>query len=144
MSEFPTFEIPVSEEWMEQPEATYLPAPLFDFEKGDFVRDGRNRVVMVDGLQAYKNWVHKSLQTQHGACLAYLDIGVDYDGAMSEETPGAVQSELERSITEALLMHPMTERVRDFEFSWDNETLFVSFTVKGKDSPPFDIEMSVV
>lgn len=144
MSEYPTFDIPIEEEQTELSASSYLPAPLFDYEKGDFVRDGRNRIVMVDGIQAYKNWVHKSLQTQHGACLAYLDIGVDYDGAMAEGERGAVQAELERSVTEALLMHPMTERVRDFEYEWDDNTLFMSFTVKGKDLPAFDIEMSII
>ena len=144
MSEFPAFDIPTTDAPADQAAQTYLPAPLFDNETGDFVRDGRNRIVMVDGVQAYKNWVHKSLQTQHGACLAYLDIGVDYDGAMAEGDRGAVQAELEKSITEALLMHPMTERVRDFEYAWDNDTLFVSFTVKGKDLPAFDIQMNIV
>lgn len=142
---YPTFNIPDDTGGRPVDDTpAYLPAPLFDHQAGDFVRDGRNRIVMADGLETYKGWVEKSLQTQHGAALAYLDIGVDYEGAMSESEPSAVMAELERTITEGLLMHPMTERVRDFEFTWDNDTLTVSFTVQGRGLPAFDINMIVL
>lgn len=143
---YPTFDIPDDSENTdaEAELLAYLPAPLFDYIAGDFVRDGSNRVVMADGVETYKGWVKKALQTQQGAALAYLDIGVDYEGAMNEGQPGAVMAELERSITEGLLMHPMTERVRDFEFTWQNDALSVSFTVQGRGLPAFDIDMIVL
>ncbi len=141
---FPTFEIPNVVTADEQEDAVYKPTPLFDFEKGDFVRDGANRVIMADGLQAYRMWVLKALQTQQSACLSYLDIGVDYEGALAETTHSAVQAELERAITEALLMHPMTLRVRDFEFEWNANILSVQFTVQGRGLPAFDARMNVV
>lgn len=142
---YPAFGIPDDSQTSYPEEvAAYLPSPLFDIEKGDFVRDGRNRIVMTDGLDTYKGWVHKMLQTQHGASLAYLDMGVDYEGSMMESEPSAVAVELERSITEALHMNPMTERVKDFEFTWENEVLNVKFTVQGKDLPAFDINMNVM
>lgn len=141
---FPTFEIPNVVTADEQEDAVYNPTPLFDFEKGDFVRDGANRVIMTDGYQAYRMWVFKALKTQQGACLSYLDIGVDYEGALAETTHSAVQAELERAITEALLMHPMTLRVRDFEFEWSANILSVQFTVQGRGLPAFDAQMNVV
>lgn len=141
---FPTFEIPNVVTADEQEDAVYNPTPLFDFEKGDFVRDGANRVIMTDGYQAYRMWVFKALKTQQGACLSYLDIGVDYERALAESNHSAVQAELERAITEALLMHPMTLRVRDFEFEWNANILSVQFTVQGRGLPAFDARMNVV
>ena len=134
---FPNFEIPNVVTADEQEDAVYKPTPLFDFETGDFVRDGANRVIMADGLQAYRMWVLKALQTQQSACLSYLDIGVDYEGALAETTHSAVQAELERAITEALLM-------RDFEFEWSANILSVQFTVQGRGLPAFDAQMNVV
>lgn len=141
---FPTFEIPNVVTVDEQQDAVYKPTPLFDFEKGDFVRDGAHRVLMADGLQAYKMWVYKTLKTQQGACLAYLGVGVDYEGALAAPNHSAVQAELERAITEALIMHPMTFRVRDFEFEWTANILSVQFTVQGRGLPAFDAQMNVV
>lgn len=143
---YATFDIPDDSADMAVEEETpaYLPAPLFDHQAGDFVRDGSNRIVMADGLTTYKGWVEKCLQTQLGAALSYLDFGIDYEGALAQDEPGAAIAELERSITEGLLMHPMTERVRDFEFTWQNDALNVSFTVQGRGLPAFDIDMIVL
>lgn len=41
------------------------------------------------------------------------------------------ESEIERTITEALLVHPATEYVRDFEFTHEGDETYCSFTVKG-------------
>ena len=142
---YPVFDIPGSEEEIAQAaEQDFKPAPLFDFEKGDFVRDGANRVVMVDGREAYKNWVRKTICTQIGSKLSYPGFGIDYEGAMQLDSHEAVVSELERTITEALTANPCTERVYDFEFEWDADIVNVSFTVQPKNWAAFDIEQKVV
>ena len=45
------------------------------------------------------------------------------------ELPGV--SYIELTITEALMVHPATEYVKDFEFSHDGDGTWVSFVVKG-------------
>ena len=49
---YPVFEIPAMQASDDTEEQVFLPAPLFDFDTGDFVRDGANRVVMVNGRDA--------------------------------------------------------------------------------------------
>lgn len=140
---YPTFDIPSAEPANQQAERNMLPCPLFDFDTGDFVRDGANRVVMVDGRDAYILWVLKALKTQQSSCLGYLGYGVDHESALAESTREAMQSAFERSITEALLLHPCTERVFDFTFEWDSDTLYIGFTVKPYQWASFNVAMGV-
>ena len=142
---YPVFDVPFADAIESQDaEQEFKPAPLFDYDKGDFVRDGANRVVMVDGREAFKNWVLKTISTQRGSCLAYPDIGIDYEGALLAPTHEAVQSALERTISEALLSDPHTDRVYDFEFKWQADSITVSFTVQPKSWAAFNIEQTIV
>lgn len=142
---YPVFDIPSSITTLTQEaEREFKPAPLFDYEKGDFVRDGANRIVMVDGRQAYMNWATKVLKTQVGSCLSYPEFGIDAEGAMQAPTHEAVESALERTISEALLSDPRTERIYDFDFEWDADIVLVSFAIKPRNWAAFDINMNVV
>ena len=142
---FPTFEIPtITRETKATRDSYYWPGPLFDFEKGDFVLNGANQVVMVDGNDAFSLWCVKCVNTQLGACLAYPDFGVDIEGAMAQPTIDAATAELERGITEALMKNPRTERVYGFEFSRGPDELYVKFVVKPYSLEAFDILMNVV
>ncbi len=141
---YPTFPVPEVVPEDTTGTDTYRPSPLFDFEKGDFVRDGANRVVYTDGRDAYKMWVFKTLNTQLGACLPYPGIGIDYDGALASGQRSVIQAELERAITEGLLRHAMTQRVKDFVFTWRAESLYASFTVQGINAPAFNVNMQII
>ena len=136
---YPVFDIPtISPEIIANTEV-YKPTPYFDFERGDFVRDGTNRVVMVDGREAYREWVLKTLNTPYGACAAYPLIGLNSEGATAETNHKAVQATYERAITECLLKHPMTQRVRDFTFVLKGSELEIMFTVQGKNLPSLPV-----
>lgn len=139
---YPDFPVPIAQQ--QDPETQpYLPAPMFDFEAGDFVRDGANRIVMCDGHEAYREWCLKVLNTQLGASMAYVGIGIDGERAMAQPTRQATESHITRSITEALSMHPGTQRVKDFRFEWESDALHVSFTIDAKDMASFDINMNI-
>ncbi|MGI6689815.1 MAG: DUF2634 domain-containing protein [Christensenellales bacterium] len=140
---YPVFEIPGANEEEVIEGQEFKPCPLFDYEIGDFVRDGANRVVMVEGRDAYILWCLKVLKTQRGACLSYMDAGIDYEEALAEPAREAVQSALERTITDALMSHPCTDRIYDFEYIWDSDTLYTGFTIKPKEWASFDVDMSV-
>ena len=69
--------------------------------------------------------------TQRYDCAAYPDeIGTELNEALAEDSEKAVESAIERTISEALMVNPRTEYVRNFEFSWSGEAVSVSFTVK--------------
>jgi len=128
---YPVFEMPeLMEQQQAQPEPEYPESYLFDFEKGDFVRDTAGRIVIADGHRAWAQWCVKTVLTERFAYLAYSgNYGVEIDEALKQPTRAAVETEVERTITEALLADPRTYAVRDFSFEWRGNELYVSFTV---------------
>jgi hypothetical protein len=128
---YPTFEMPeLVEQQQTQPEPGYPESYLFDFEKGDFVLDGAGRIVIADGYTAWAQWCVKTVLTERFAYLAYSgNYGVEIDKALKQPTRAVVETEVERTITEALLADPRTYAVRDFSFEWKGDELYVSFTV---------------
>ena len=140
---YPVFAVPTANK-STVTERTYKPCPMFDFSTGDFVRDGANRIVYADGKEAYVIWVEKVIRTQKNACLSYPEIGIEGEEALSESSRAAVQTVLERTITEALLVHPATERVYDFLYKWHSDVLEISFSVKPRSWAAFDVTFNVV
>ena len=128
---YPVFEIPeLIEQQQTQPEPEYPESYLFDFEKGDFVQDTAGRIVIADGHRAWVQWCVKTVLTERFAYLAYSqNYGTEIETALKQPSRQAVEAELERAITEALLMDPRTEMVRDFRFTWEGDQLQVAFTV---------------
>lgn len=141
---YPVFDVPSVSNKSKTSEQIMKPCPMFDFETGDFVRDGANRVLMADGREAYVIWVNKIVRTQKNAFLSYIDIGTELEEALSESSRAAVQTVLERTISEALFKHPCTERVYDFCFQWQTDELEASFKVKPKAWAAFDVSLNVV
>lgn len=126
---FPAFDLPDVPESKEQKER-YFPSAYFDFYTGDFRRDGANRVVAAEGKDAYIQWCLKVVSTERETCLAYSsDIGVELEQVQNDRAQA--ESDIEKTITEALMINPATEYVRDFEFEHEGDSLFCSFTVKG-------------
>ena len=56
---------------------------------------------------------------------------------MEDDDEMTVESMVERTITDALLVNPRTESVQDFEFSWDGDEMHCRFRVKGMDWEEF-------
>ena len=128
---FPVFdlpEVPDDEEYEEK----YRPSVYFDYESGDFLRDGANRMVPSNGREAYMQWCGKVVSTERESCLAYSsDIGTEFEDLQDIQDNDSRESEIERTITEALLVHPATEYVRNFVFEHRGEELYCTFDVKG-------------
>lgn len=128
---FPVFDMPEIPD-TEEAEETYRPSVYFDFYKGDFVRDGANRMTVASGRDAYIQWCLKVASTERLTCLAYSeDIGVELEDMEDLPDRESRESEIERTITEALLVHPATEYVTDFEFTHQGDETWCTFTVKG-------------
>jgi hypothetical protein len=128
---FPTFDMPeLVEDQQPVPEPEYPESYLFDFDKGEFVLDGAGRVVIADGHTSWVQWCVKTVLTERFAFLAYSwDYGVEIEDALKSPNRTAVEAEIERTITEALLVDPRTELVRDFVFEWQADELYVSFAI---------------
>ncbi len=106
---------------------------------GDFVRDGVNRVVECDGKEAFSVWCFKTAQTERYRCLAYPDsIGTEMEKAMGDDIK-KTESMIQRTVTEALMVNPRTEYVRDFKFFWNGEKMGCSFKVKGIGTETFTV-----
>lgn len=137
VAESPQF-IPESEERDNQ----YRPTVAWDVEKGDFILNGKGKMELCSGIEGYKVWCCKMALTQRYACLAYPEeIGTELEEALDEPEEKAVQSAIERTITEALMVNPRTEYVRDFQFTWEGDDISCSFIVKGVENEEFQVSI---
>ena len=132
---YPTFKLPAVVADREQSKKkSYKQSFFFDYTTGDFLRDGANRLVLAEGREAFCQWCLKQCVTERGTKLAYSDkIGVEIVKAAQEESDiKAIESAIQRTITEALMVNPETEYVKNFRFVWEGaDSLLVSFVVKG-------------
>lgn len=133
---YPTFDLPkiVNTETPAE-KRKYKQSMQFDFSTGDFARDGAGRPVLCSGKEAWLAWCLKAVMTERKTRLAYSGkIGTEMREAQKQPNAAAVQSAIERTITEALMVNPLTEYVRGFAFDWQgSDELSVTFIVKGQD-----------
>jgi len=138
---YPIFEMPELVEQQTQPKPEYPESYLFDFEKWDFARDAAGRIAIADGHTAWVQWCIKAVLTERFACLAYSrNYGAEVEQALKQPDRALVEMEIKRTITEALLVDPRTELVKDFSFKWHADELYVSFTIMPVIGDPARIE----
>lgn len=132
---FPAFEVPeMEDDESEEYDTEYKRSVKWDPEAGDFARDGAGRLIECDGQEAYMTWCFKAAQTERYECLAYPDeIGAELEDATDDDDADTVESMVERTITDAIMVNPRTEYVGDFSFEWDGDEMHCSFCVKGVD-----------
>lgn len=129
---FPVIEVPEFISESARRDTRYRRSVRWDPVTGDFVRDGANRMVECDGMEAFAIWCFKTAQTERYRCLAYPNaIGTEMERAMSDDDEKTVESMVQRTITDALMINPRTENVRDFEFFWNGDSMHCTFKVKG-------------
>ena len=129
---FPVVEVPEFISENAKRGTHYKRSVRWDSAAGEFVRDGANRMVECDGREAYAIWCFKIAQTERYRCLAYPDsIGTEMERALDNDDEKTVESMVQRTITDAIMVNPRTENVRDFEFTWDGDNMYCNFKVKG-------------
>jgi hypothetical protein len=124
---------------------TDAPAPFgrswrFDFEAGQFLRDGTIPLVVYE-LDTLIVWIEKTLRTARLAHPIYAD---EYGVVEPDDLIGQVLvgdedlSAYEESITMALTYHDRIISVEEFSFNQDpfDEVLYASFTVMVDAAPP--------
>lgn len=132
---FPTQEPGLTQETTEEETAANLLQTgktwLFDYETGDFVRTPDGRVKRVEGLEAYIQWARKTLATPRYKHLAYSgQYGQEFEDLIGRDlTKQAVESEIQRIVTETLMVNPQTVEVGQFSFEWQEDALFYTCSV---------------
>lgn len=115
----------------------------FDDVLGDFLRDGKNKLLDSNGLESWKSWCINCLQTERYKHLAYgTDFGIEVEPAMKAESRDEAESILTRQITEAILADPYerAEYVELVEFDWTApDSIEAHVVIKGKEDVTIDI-----
>ena len=123
---------------------------LFDFKKGDFVlKDGK--LIELAGIDSLKMWITKVIKTEKFRFKIYENILADEDeqyGVTIEDLIGSnferefIESEIEREVTEAMLLHEYIESIDGWAFERNSKKMIVTFTVKTVEES-FDMEVGL-
>lgn len=126
-----------NEELAEEDVPTIGKSFLFDFKKGDFVmKDGK--LVVLEGIEALKMWIVKVIRTEKFRFRIYENTGFEDDeqyGVMLEDLIGSnfdrefIEAEIEREVTEALMLHEYIVSVDEWQFERNSKKMTVLFAV---------------
>lgn len=115
----------------------------FDYESGDFKRDGMNKMLDSDGIESWKAWCINCLQTERYKHLAYsTDFGIELDAAMNASSQEEAENILTRQISEALMADPYerTAYVSEITYDWTApDSVIAAVTIHGVDDVTIDI-----
>lgn len=121
----------------------YRNGVAFDYETGDFKRDGKKSLLDSDGIESWKSWCIICIQTERYAHLACpSDFGIETAAAMRATSRAEAESILSREITEALLADPYgrTKYVEDISYDWTApDAVVISATINGIEDVSIDI-----
>lgn len=109
-----------------------LRAPAYDYERERLNINPIGQAIEGDAIEAYRFWVIKCLLTERHKYLAYSDdFGVEIEEIIRTNYPrGIAESEMQRTVTEALEVDERTLSVDNFEFEWSGDALYVDFLVE--------------
>ncbi|EGT3757677.1 TPA: DUF2634 domain-containing protein [Clostridioides difficile] len=102
---------------------------LFDFEKGEFVKNADGTLKRCNKVEAYKQWCQKAILTPRYKRSAYSSIyGSEIkDLIASNLSQNAKELEITRLIKETILVHPYTKEVGEFSFNWLENSRLVEY-----------------
>lgn len=116
---------------------------LFDYETGDFPRDGRNRLRDSTGIESWKAWARNCIQTERFKHRCYsTDFGLELDKAFHATSREAAESILTRQINEAMLADPYgrTMYVESIVYDWTHpDGVSVAVTLHGLEDATIDV-----
>ena len=99
----------------------YLNGVAFDYESGDFKRDGKNRMLDSDGIESWKSWCINCMVTERYKHLGYSsDFGIELDKVFAAESREEAESILTRQITEAIMAddYERCAYIESIEYEW--------------------------
>jgi sporulation protein YlmC with PRC-barrel domain len=106
---------------------------LFDFEKGEFVKNPDGTIARCDDLQSYVQWCNKAMATPRYK-LAYSNLyGHEFKELIGKNLSiEAIELEIKRMTIETLIVHPRTKDVINFDFQWSENKVEVYYTYEVK------------
>ena len=117
------------------------------FDGTDFVRDGANRLVGSNGLEAYEDWCRTCLATEKDSLFCYpSDFGIDTSDIAFATSRGEVESILTKEITDALMAdsYHRTESIEDINFEWgESDSVEVEISVNGIEEMTIDLSVTI-
>ena len=132
-----------TESLLEEETVRYRNGVAFDYETGDFMRDGKNKILDSSGIESWKSWCINCLQTQRYKHLAYSsDFGIDLDSVFAAESRAEAESILTREIVEAIMADPYqrAKYVSELEFEWEQPDAIVAHVIiQGIDDVTIDV-----
>lgn len=121
----------------------YRNGVAFDYEIGDFPRDGMNKMLDSTGIESWKSWCINCLHTERYKHLAYSsDFGIEIDAAFRATSREEAESILTRQISEALMADPYgrTKYVSEIIFDWTApDAVVVTVTIHGIEDVTIDV-----
>ncbi|BFH66260.1 hypothetical protein J27TS7_11060 [Paenibacillus dendritiformis] len=123
------FPVDIENDWTEEteeatePDVAFGRSWRFDFEKGDFVMTPTRKVAAANETEAWIMWCEKAIRTPRYRHLIYSrEHGEEFDSLIGKGYSRAViESEIQRIVTETLMVDPRTASVDGFTFSWSGD-----------------------
>ena len=99
-----------------------------DFITMQFIKNPDGTIKLLNRFDAYVQWCQLSMMTIRNVYKAYSHrFGRDpLNPNLNQE---ATEMEIKRITTEALMAHPNTKSVSDFEYKWENGEVYYTFNV---------------
>lgn len=104
----------------------------YDYTERETLVTGSGKTARCDAKDAYIFWVVKCVATERYECEAYsTDFGVEFLSIMRQDYPRSItESEIRRSVKEALHIDNRTVNVSKFRFVWQADKCFIEFQVE--------------
>lgn len=144
MSIFPFIDV----EQDEKDTVTELPVLkeyAYDFQENKLLLDENGKTFLVEKNEALRIWIFKALSTARSRYTAYSpDFGTEIEDNIIGKpiAEDIAVSEIQRYITEALMVNPYIQELSDFNFSRKESGMEVTFccqSIYGKEDINFRI-----
>jgi hypothetical protein len=117
---------------------------LWDFNLGDFVRDGNGKIMRCDGYTAWAQDMIKAVLTRRGTFLAYpRSYGCALDQISRQTTHTQAQSFFYNEISAAVQADPRTGSISNLNYQWNGDEFYISLTLNSVIGPSVPISISL-
>lgn len=131
MSLYPTFDAPDLMMDEVEEELEDVRSYKYNINEAKTLVTGSGKTLPDTPEEAYRFWVVKCVVTERYKYKAYdSDFGVEYEWIMRQGYSRSIaESEIRRTVTEALFVDDRTVGVSDFKFKWSGDSCWIEFVV---------------
>lgn len=99
-----------------------------DFDTMTYKKDSSGNIILLDKFESYLQWCQLAVMTERNNYIAY-DERFGIDSLIGSSDRKLIESELKRIISDALLVHPLTQNIDDFIFTWKNDVVYCEYRI---------------